>query len=188
MAGVDVQSGGNGGRRNGNFEINMIPMIDLLMVTISFLLITAVWANMSRLQADAQVPGPPQPCADGSCEEKVERKLHVLTTDGQKFKLEWREGKNVVSTTEVDVTSPASAGTAGVAKFPALAEAMKKEWQTSGTHRAPDDATFDRAVIHASNDVPYSTLVGVMDAAAAPRRNTKTGHQAPAFDVALAID
>ena len=188
MGGVDVGGGGGGGRRKTDSEINMIPMIDLLMVTISFLLITAVWANMSRLQADAQVPGPPQPCADGSCEEKVERKLHVITTDGQKFKLEWREGKNVISTTEVDATSPAAGGTAGVAKFPALSEALKKEWQTSGAHRATDDATFDRAVIHASNELPYSTLVGVMDAAAAPRRNTKSGHQTAAFDVALAVD
>ncbi len=187
MAGVDVGGGGSSGRRTGNFEVNMIPMIDLLMVTISFLLITAVWSNMSRLQADAQVPGPAQPCA-GGCEEKVERKLHVITTDGQKFKLEWREGKNVLSTTEVDATSPASGGTAGIAKFPALSEALKKEWQTSGTHRAKDDVAFDRAVIHASNELPYSTLVGVMDAAASPRRDTKSGHQTAAFDVALAID
>jgi len=186
MAGVDVGGGGSGGRRQGNFEINMIPMIDLLMVTISFLLITAVWANMSRLQADAQVPGPPQPCADASCEEKVEKKLHVITTDGQKFKLEWREGKNVLSTTEVE--APATHAGAGVARLPALSDAMKKEWQTSGAHRAADDATFDRAVIHASNDIPYSTLVGVMDAAAAPRRATKSGHDTAAFDVALAVD
>ncbi len=184
MAGVDVGGGGSSGRRTGNFEVNMIPMIDLLMVTISFLLITAVWANMSRLKADAQVPGPPQPCA-GGCEEKVERKLHVITTDGHKFRLEWREGKNVVSTTEVDATSP-SAG--GVAKFPELSLALKKEWQQSGTHRAIDDAVFDRAVIHASNELPYSTLVGVMDAASAPRRNTKYGHTTAAFDVALAVD
>ena len=39
----------------------MIPFIDLLMVTISFLLITAVWSHMSRINADAQVPGPPRP-------------------------------------------------------------------------------------------------------------------------------
>ena len=32
----------------------MIPMIDLLMVTISFLLITAVWTTMGRVNASAQ--------------------------------------------------------------------------------------------------------------------------------------
>jgi hypothetical protein len=29
----------------------MVPMIDLLMVTISFLLITAVWSHMARVNA-----------------------------------------------------------------------------------------------------------------------------------------
>ena len=65
MGGVSVESGG-GGRRSLDSEINMIPMIDLLMVTISFLLITAVWTHMARINADAQVPGPPrevEPCA-----------------------------------------------------------------------------------------------------------------------------
>jgi len=61
MGGVSVDSGGHGGRRSLDSEINMIPMIDLLMVTISFLLITAVWSHMARLNADAQVPGHPVP-------------------------------------------------------------------------------------------------------------------------------
>jgi len=37
MAGVTVNAGGKGGRKALDSEINMIPMIDLLMVTISFL-------------------------------------------------------------------------------------------------------------------------------------------------------
>ena len=57
MGGVSV-GGGGGGRRSLDSEINMIPFIDLLMVTISFLLITAVWSHMARINADAQVPGP----------------------------------------------------------------------------------------------------------------------------------
>ena len=61
MGGVDVGGGGGKGRRATDSEINMIPFIDLLMVTISFLLITAVWSQMARLNADAQVPGPPRP-------------------------------------------------------------------------------------------------------------------------------
>ena len=57
MAGVNVD-GAKGGRKALDSEINMIPMIDLLMVTISFLLITAVWVNSSRLESSANVPGP----------------------------------------------------------------------------------------------------------------------------------
>ena len=58
MAGVDVGGGGKGGRKSLDSEINMIPMIDLLMVTISFLLITAVWTQIAGLQV-ASSGGPP---------------------------------------------------------------------------------------------------------------------------------
>jgi len=61
MGGIDVGGGGAGKRKSLDSEINMIPMIDLLMVTISFLLIPAVWTHMARINADAQVPGPPRP-------------------------------------------------------------------------------------------------------------------------------
>ena len=41
MAGVDV--GGGGRKRSANADVNMVPFIDLLLVTVAFLLITAVW-------------------------------------------------------------------------------------------------------------------------------------------------
>src|SRR3954453_20824440 len=99
MGGVSVDSGG-GGRRQTDTEINMIPMIDLLMVTISFLLITAVWVQSSRIDANANVPGtdstPPCEQAGGPC--KPEARLHVQTTDPSKFLLVWKEGPTVVRT------------------------------------------------------------------------------------------
>jgi len=57
MAGVSVDTG-KGGRRAVDSEVNMIPFIDLLIVSISFLLITAVWSHMGRINANARVPGP----------------------------------------------------------------------------------------------------------------------------------
>src|SRR5258706_4242895 len=56
MGGVDV-GGGNSKKRATNSDINMIPFIDLLMCTIAFLLITAVWVTNSQLPAHAQMPG-----------------------------------------------------------------------------------------------------------------------------------
>jgi biopolymer transport protein ExbD len=192
MAGVDTSSGGSGGRRTGNFEINMIPMIDLLMVTISFLLITAVWTNMSRMKADAQVPGPPRPCEDSECCDKncpQEKRLHVSTIDGQKFVLEWKEGANVISTSEVEVhVSPAAADKNGGTRFPELSAAIAKEWKTGGVHRVGSDMSSDRAVIHSSNDLPYSTLVGVMDSVSTPRRAQGKNPSASAFDVSFAMN
>src|SRR5438093_13561746 len=99
MGGVSVDSGG-GGRRQTDSEINMIPMIDLLMVTISFLLITAVWTHMSRINADAQVPGPPRPDVEETKTEP-DKQLHVEMRSPEKFVLMWKQGGQVISTIDV---------------------------------------------------------------------------------------
>src|SRR3984893_3468362 len=99
MGGVDVGGGGKGKRKSLDSEINMIPMIDLLMVTISFLLITAVWTHMARINADAQVPGPPR----AGEPEKVEpeKTLHVEMRAPDKFVLIWKQAGTVISTIDV---------------------------------------------------------------------------------------
>src|SRR5512140_2565306 len=99
MGGVDTGGGGKGGKRSVDQEINMIPMIDLLMVTIAFLLITAVWSSMARMNADAQVPGPPSPIVDPPVD--VEKRLHVEMREPEKFLLVWKQGATVVNTIEV---------------------------------------------------------------------------------------
>ena len=99
MAGVGVEAG-KSGRRTLDSEINMIPMIDLLMVTIAFLLITAVWSTMARLDASANVPGPPtaEPC-DGVCEKPKE--LHVDMHASDKFVLTWKQDGVVLRSLDV---------------------------------------------------------------------------------------
>ena len=88
MAGIEVGLGGRARRKSLDSEINMIPMIDLLMVTISFLLITAVWSHMSRLDADAQVPG-----HDGEPKKvEPEKRLHVEMRAPDRFVLAWKQG------------------------------------------------------------------------------------------------
>src|SRR5690349_23344517 len=96
MSGVDV-GGGGGKKRATNSDINMIPFIDLLMCTIAFLLITAVWVTNSRVQADAQVPGPPDGPITIVPEERV---LHVDVGEND-FVLRWKHGKTVISETHV---------------------------------------------------------------------------------------
>ena len=94
MAGVDIGAGN--GRRTVNQEINMIPFIDLLMVTIAFLLITAVWVTHSRMNVDAQVPGANQ----GDYTETTEKTLHVFAKSDA-FVLAWKQGSTTVSETEL---------------------------------------------------------------------------------------
>ena len=51
MGGVSVEGGGGGGRKNVDSNVNMVPMIDLLISVIAFLLMTAVWVQTGALQA-----------------------------------------------------------------------------------------------------------------------------------------
>ncbi len=198
MGGVNVDSGGKGGRRTLDTEINMIPMIDLLMVTVSFLLITAVWTTSSRIDANANVPGPATeepPCTDPSgapC--KPEARLHVQTTDPTKFLLVWKEGVTVVRTAEVPrEASRTKIGRDGktIVTFPALAARINEEWKTAGVHRDASDKKFDKAVVHAGNDMPYGEIVAVMDAVAQPKRAFAAGghnSQTSAFEMTFATD
>ncbi len=194
MGGVNVDSGGKGGRRSLDTEINMIPMIDLLMVTISFLLITAVWVQSSRIDANANVPGTDTtpPCEGVDC--KPEARLHVTTTDPAKFLLVWKEGGTVVRTAEVprDPTRVVYGknGKTSVA-FPALAARIAEEWKSSGVHRDPTDNKFDHAVVHAGNDMPYGEIVAMMDAVSRPKRSIALGgktEQLAAFEMTFATD
>jgi biopolymer transport protein ExbD len=190
MAGVNLGTGGKGGRKSLDSEINMIPMIDLLMVTISFLLITAVWVHSQRLSADAQVPGNPldtPPCEGQECKE--DPKLHVQTADPAKFTLVWKQGQTVIRS--VDIPRDAKKRGSGSVSFPGLAEKVTGEWAASGLHREANDKKLDRAVVHAPNDMPYSELIAVMDAVSQPKRKYAVGAnvaQTSAFDVTFAVD
>ncbi len=63
MGGVSVDTGGGGGKKAVDAQINMVPMIDLLVSCIAFLLMTAVWVQSGSLQAQQPhgAPAPDQP-------------------------------------------------------------------------------------------------------------------------------
>jgi biopolymer transport protein TolR len=48
--GMDLGTGGKGKKKPLDAAINLVPFIDLMAVTISFLIMTAVWTQISRLQ------------------------------------------------------------------------------------------------------------------------------------------
>lgn len=58
--------------RSANVEVNLIPFIDLMSVLITFLLLTAVWTQVSMIQLGSSIYGkrtsdqvtPPPPVAD----------------------------------------------------------------------------------------------------------------------------
>jgi biopolymer transport protein ExbD len=55
--GVAIQTGGGGGKKPLNAELNLVPYIDLLTCMVAFLLITAVWTQLARLQASQKGQG-----------------------------------------------------------------------------------------------------------------------------------
>lgn len=183
MGGVDV--GGGGGKRQVNQEINMIPFIDLLMVTIAFLLITAVWITFSRMNANAQIPGPPNP------EEEVtpqtpEKVLHLHINDSD-FALVWKQGATVVS--ETRVTKPEMTGE--IVKYADLATKLGEEWKTHGSHQDSSDKKLDQAVLHADNRLPFKEVIAVLDALYDQKREmTFAGGEVkkiPAFNMTFSV-
>src|SRR5947208_11415516 len=150
MGGVDVGGGGGKSKRALDSEINMIPMIDLLMVTISFLLITAVWTHMARINADAQVPGPPREVEPEKIEP--EKQLHVEMRQPDKFVLIWKQAGTVISTIDVPRKDNLQMeGATKVVRYLDLAAKIDSEWKTVGQHRDPSDKKFDQAILHTDN-------------------------------------
>jgi len=186
MAGVDV-GGAGGSKRATNSDINMIPFIDLLMCTIAFLLITAVWVTNSRIPADAQVPGPER----GDRIPQPERMLHLdVVEDG--FKLTWKREGAVLSETFVP-RAPIEVAHAGekIVRYPELARALEKEWKQYREHFDAADRKQDQLVLHTDDRVPFRELVAVLDAANTTHRPLRTGdgrqRDVAAFNTTFAV-
>ena len=65
--GMDLGTSGKGGKKPLDAMINLVPFIDLMAVTIVFLIMTAVWTQLGRLQvsqsgeSNGEVDRPTQP-------------------------------------------------------------------------------------------------------------------------------
>jgi biopolymer transport protein ExbD len=76
MGGISVGGGGHGGKKSVDSEIPLIPFIDLLLCCVMFLLVTAVWNQLAKLNANQQQPGQQAP-NEPPPEEKVKVILQV---------------------------------------------------------------------------------------------------------------
>jgi biopolymer transport protein ExbD len=160
----------------------MVPMIDLLMVTISFLLVTAVWTNMERLDADAVVPG-----GERAVPATVETRLHVELGDPAKILLHWDAGATVVRTAEMPRREEVALDHgARRVTFAGLGAKLAEEWQAAGAHRASTEPRFDELVLHMADDASYAEIVGAMDAAYGVKRPCGGVRTCPAFRVVFA--
>ena len=182
MGGVNVDSGGHGGRRQLDSEINMIPMIDLFVVCVLFLIMTAVWSQMARLEANAQVPGPPR--TDEEVEKTdPEKMLTVEMKQDDNFVLIWKSGQTVHATETVPRKGvPTIVASDTVMRYPDLAAKITEQWKEYGSHKADDARKLDQAIISVDNQRPFSDIVAVVDAIYATKR-TLMGKEINAFNV-----
>ncbi len=183
MGGVDVESGGK--KRSMNSEINMIPFIDLLMVTVAFLLITAVWVTNSRINANAQVPGPPDPTQEVT--PQTPEKVLNLHLGAEEFTLTWKQGATVVS--EVKVPKPTDAG--DPVRYADLAKKIETEWGQHGGHKDGTDKKLDQAILHCDNRTPFKEIVAVLDALYSTQREMVMAdgkrEQIPVFNMTFSV-
>ena len=87
---AQVEDSGSG--RSTNVDVNLVPFIDLMSVLITFLLITAVWTQVSMIQIgsslyakkdESQSPPKPPPNADVALKVDVKADGYVLTIGTQ---------------------------------------------------------------------------------------------------------
>lgn len=136
----------------------MVPFIDLLMVTISFLLVTAVWTSMAR------VPTTPRAPSEKGKEVMKEEPtaLRVRIDADRNVALQWQKGQKVEDVTTVPLER--------------LESAVHAAWASG---RVQDGSPPAPAILQVAPKLPLSDVTRAMDGIRAPKR--KDGQSA--FDV-----
>ncbi len=149
MSGGAMPEEGGGKKKKKSLDavINVVPAIDLLSCCITFLLYTAVWTQISRLQVMQLGTGAPEP----SAAEQKQTLLVTLAMGERGFNLSTSAGSSVdIPTLGRDAD--------GKIRFDlkALGDQLK---QLKGSY--PDAAAI---TVQAEDTVSYGDLVQVIDA------------------------
>lgn len=129
-----------GGKKSVDFNINLVPCIDLLSVLVSFLLITAVWTQLSRINTESVLP---KASSKPDQQKEEEKKLLILLTP---------DGINV-GYSGSPPTFIRGDGTNGM--FKELLTKMDELKKTA----VPDQ----KVIVAAEDKVPYKHLIATMD-------------------------
>jgi biopolymer transport protein ExbD len=143
------EEGGHGKRKKKSLDavINVVPAIDLLSCCISFLLFTAVWTQISRLQVQQLGTGAPEP----TITDPQKSLMVTLAMSERGFNLSTSSG------TSIDIPT-LGRGTAGEIRFDlkSLAEKLKQ--------LKSDYPDASAVTVSAEDTVSYGDLVQVIDA------------------------
>jgi biopolymer transport protein ExbD len=133
---------GSGGKKAVDFQINLIPMIDLLSVLISFLLMTAVWTQISRIDVRQNEGTDPEPRQLEPPEEALE--LGVLITEMEyQVTAQGRVLKAISRTSEADAVE-------------SLSQTLEKVHSEHGEKAETIQVTSE-------DDIPYQSVIHVLD-------------------------
>jgi biopolymer transport protein ExbD len=144
MGGGAMPDGGKKGKKALDAVINVVPAIDLLSCCITFLLYTAVWTQISRLQVQQFGTGAPE-----QPQVEQQKQLVVTLAVGER-------GMNLSTSAGLSVDIPVDR-TGGAAKqdYRALVERLK----TLRTEH-PETAAV---TVSAEDTIVYGDLVQVID-------------------------
>jgi biopolymer transport protein ExbD len=134
---VSIDGGGGDRKKPLNAELNLVPYIDLLTCMVAFLLITAVWTQLARLQVGQRGPG------TGDTESTPLDKIAVVVHD---------DGFNLVVGND-QKPLPKKAGELDYAALASELAAVKR------TH--PDRTDIQ---VVSADDIVFDKLVRTMDA------------------------
>lgn len=141
--GMDLGSGGKSKKKPLDTAINLVPFIDLMAVTISFLIMTAVWTQIGRLQVSSAGNG-----ADPTTKPEDDKRVPLTLLLSDK---ELRLTVGTVALPPILVTHDAK----GTIELAALKESFKK---VKGELRDQDQIT-----VQTEDSVRYDDLVRVID-------------------------
>ncbi len=156
-----IEDGGDG-KRSSNVDLNLVPIIDLMSVCIIFLLITAVWTQVSMIQIGSSMYGKktnPDQQAEPPPKAEIPFRLDVLK-DGYRVLIGSQQKR-----------FPKVGGQYDHDRLVKELKAIKELYPEKGD-----------CVITVSDELPYETLIGGMDAlliAGFPEISVATGGSAP---------
>ena len=143
MGGIAVGGGGSG-KKSVDSEIPLVPFIDLLLCCVMFLLVTAVWNQLARINASQQTPSENAPEDTPPPEEdKIKLFLRVRA-----------DGYSIESTAGDKTPIPKKKGEYDLAQLEEKLEAKKKQ-----------DPSRKDIIVAPEDGVAYQEIIKAMDAA-----------------------
>ena len=133
-------------KKHLDFELNLVPFIDLLSVCICFLLLTAVWMNVGSIKVKQAVGGQP------AAETEKKPVLWVFMGEHGEVTLDVRETSHLPTALRKLTVPAASGGAVNVEELNKIVAQMKAS-----------EPTLRAALIQPKAQTAYEAIIDLMD-------------------------